>query len=437
MSGQHRYPNIVRKGGNFYAYLAVPIALQPLIGRKFFQASTGETNQAKAYAVAAPMLAQWRARLDVARKEAADPLKADIRRLTALHKQAVGSKLDSDAEELWAGVAQFFHDRMTLGASILPADYLDDGRGKLERFEAVRVEPKVATPLLAHFLTWQDSGQYQGQQLKTSVTHIEAFALAVPQSLESLTSHHVQAWVDGLLKEGTNDNTIRNRLYSVKNYWRWMSQRGLAPNTSKPFDDIEVDARQSPAERAALRPLRFEPAELPLLWAKAAHDVPLYAMIRIAAYSGARREAIATLKVANIFFDAPVPFFKITDDKTQAGIRDVPIHSEILAEMRELARNADADGYLIHSTATASKRGDALGKRFSKMKSAMGFDGRRDFHSIRRTVIHLFEARECPEGVAKDVVGHAKKSITYGTYSGVTGLEQKALWLEKAIKYPA
>ena len=70
------------------------------------------------------------------------------------------------------------------------------------------------------------------------------------------------------------------------------------------------------------------------------------------------------------------------------------------------------------------------------MKTDMGFGNRHVFHSIRHTVAHLLESAECPENVAKDVVGHVKQSMTYGLYSGVTKLDLRAKWIEKAIMYP-
>jgi integrase len=211
-----------------------------------------------------------------------------------------------------------------------------------------------------------------------------------------------------------------------------MTQRGLAPRESKPFDGIEVRGRDDDDSKA-----RYHPADVPKLWDMAATiQLPLFYMVKIAAYSGARREAIGNLRATDVQLDDLVPNFVIRQDKTESGKRQVPIHSEIMGLMTELVAGADADGYIIHSTSKGERRTDQLGKRFGKMKTDMGYDGSYDFHSLRRTVIHLFEAAEAPEGVCKDLVGHKKRSLTYGTYSGITTLEHRREWLEKAIRYP-
>jgi integrase len=39
------------------------------------------------------------------------------------------------------------------------------------------------------------------------------------------------------------------------------------------------------------------------------------------------------------------------------------------------------------------------------------------FHSIRKTVITVLENAGISEGVTADIVGHEKKTMTYGLYS--------------------
>ena len=47
------------------------------------------------------------------------------------------------------------------------------------------------------------------------------------------------------------------------------------------------------------------------------------------------------------------------------------------------------------------------------------------FHSLRKTVTTKLEQAGVPEGVAADIVGHEKQTITYGLYSGGTSMAQK------------
>jgi integrase len=194
----------------------------------------------------------------------------------------------------------------------------------------------------------------------------------------------------------------------------------------------------------------FLPADVVRLWkaAEAKGDLPLAASIRIAAYSGMRREGVCTLKVDAIKRDPETNIdFMHVSEKTAAGVRDVPVHPAIRELLTNLSQKADRDGYLIHSSDDNylihssddnkyQKRGDAIGKRFTRLTQERSFDSRFVFHSIRHTVAHLLETAECPEGVAQDIVGHVKQGMTFGLYSGRTRLDHRARWLEQAVRYP-
>jgi integrase len=168
-------------------------------------------------------------------------------------------------------------------------------------------------------------------------------------------------------------------------------------------------------------------------------DAPLAVAIRISAFSGARIEGVAQLRTTDIRIDPEtgIRFMRMVD-KTVAGDRYVPLHPRIAALLDRLIAGADPDGYLIHSEARNKygERSQPIGKRFGRLKSDLGFDERYVFHSLRRTVAHLFETAECPPGVAKDILGHTKTDMTFGIYSGETRMDHRARWLAKAVRYP-
>ena len=69
------------------------------------------------------------------------------------------------------------------------------------------------------------------------------------------------------------------------------------------------------------------------------------------------------------------------------------------------------------------------------LKRGLGFDGRRVFHSIRKTVVTLLENAGVQEGVAADIVGHKKQTITFGLYSEGNKASVMAEAIER-IEYP-
>lgn len=115
----------------------------------------------------------------------------------------------------------------------------------------------------------------------------------------------------------------------------------------------------------------------------------------------------------------------------------MPLHTSILPLVDRLAKGSK-DGWLILSTADNqyAERSVLLGKRFGRLKNKMGHGPEQVFHSVRKTVATLLEEAGCPEGVAADVVGHKKTTMTYGIYSGGAGIKKLSEWIEKALSFP-
>jgi integrase len=65
----------------------------------------------------------------------------------------------------------------------------------------------------------------------------------------------------------------------------------------------------------------------------------------------------------------------------------------------------------------------------------MGYTNSHNFHSIRHTLTTLLENAGIPENISSDIVGHEKKTMTYGLYSGGTSMKLKKQAIEK-IRYP-
>jgi integrase len=151
-------------------------------------------------------------------------------------------------------------------------------------------------------------------------------------------------------------------------------------------------------------------------------DTQLANLIFVGAFTGARIEEICSIKCKDI--DLNARSIKITDSKTEAGKRLIPIHSQLKDQLEQIMRET-TDTYLI-SGLSENKYGDrsnAVGKRFGRLKTAEEYDSQRVFHSIRKTLVTMLENKGVGENVAADIVGHEKPRITYGLYSGGTTLE--------------
>lgn len=89
--------------------------------------------------------------------------------------------------------------------------------------------------------------------------------------------------------------------------------------------------------------------------------------------------------------------------------------------------------YLIPSTAEGKYgvRSDPLSKRFGHLKTALKFGAGHVFHSIRKTVATQFEQARVAEGIAADLLGHEKKTLSYGLYSAGSSMKDKQRAISK------
>lgn len=155
-------------------------------------------------------------------------------------------------------------------------------------------------------------------------------------------------------------------------------------------------------------------------------DEELADLIEIAAYTGCRLEEIGRIrKTAVTLQDSKPMSFTINQAKTEAGNRDLPIHpeiSKIFSRRLETGRTA----YLFDGK--ESKNGtriDALGKRFGRLKTRLGFSTRHVFHSIRKTFgIELLNLETDPVWIQK-ILGHKSETVTFDIYATHLSMDNK------------
>jgi hypothetical protein len=118
---------------------------------------------------------------------------------------------------------------------------------------------------------------------------------------------------------------------------------------------------------------------------------------------------------------------QVTDAKTNAGIRQVPIHPRLswLTDRAKEKRSGRVwPGF--NEEGPGKKAGADAGKEFSRLKLARGFADRRlAFHSFRKNVVGQLEAKSVPESEVAQLVGH-EKGFTFRRYGGGVSLERLA-----------
>jgi integrase len=228
-------------------------------------------------------------------------------------------------------------------------------------------------------------------------------------------------------EKGLSDKTIGIRLSPMRSFMQFMDKK--FKTKLQPLFTIKALPRVALAKTAKQRAwVPFSAQEVSQLWQAALEkrkpDQELADFIAFGAYTGCRIEELAQLKVSDLTENSS---FRVTDSKTAAGIREVPIHPALSKLVERLTADS-TDGFLLQGSDEGSfgKRSDAMGKRFGKLKTKLGFGPQHVFHSIRKTVVSQLEQAGVGENTTADIVGHDKPRITYGLYSAGASLKQKA-----------
>lgn len=452
-----RFPYIFIHRDQWYARVKLSpkrkAILGPILGRTDFLAPLDldkTVPAATAYAVATPIVAEWQAKIKAADTASADPINAEIAKL------ANAFKATGEAETLPGIIAFVFKTVGGMSAVSRRAALLATGgnvplalepSGKAQ--EAFAVMTGTATPFLTHrdaWDVWASEGSIARKPVTSTTLHeyrqtLSNFAKVYGGTLEALSRDDVKAWVKALAaspgngKSGNGSATIARKLSALRSYVTFLiEERKFDASKLQPW--VKAPAKK---DGEGIRD-RFEPSDVAKLIAAADGCQALADFIMVGAYTGSRRESIAQLKVASIQTSPDgIRFFAFRGkgSKTESGKRDTPIHSAIAPIVDRLIAGADADGYLFPGIVDKDgKRGAKMGGKFSTLKQSMGYSDIQDFHSLRHTVLHMFETARTPEGIAQDFVGHKKKGLSYGVYSGRNLLSSMSEEAERALRYP-
>lgn len=268
------------------------------------------------------------------------------------------------------------------------------------------------TPSSTYFNQWK---AYAEANLKAKTADqwgrdIQGFINEFP-TLEGVTTRTVRLWLDKLETKGKG---LGRYLSACRNYWKYMQPYEESIAEVEPFRDALSHKRRK-KNRADTKDA-WTREEVLILWNEATSKgkQDLADLIAIAAYTGARIEEICSLKVQDVTDDT----IRITDAKTKAGIRAIPIHSKIEAVLKRLKENS-TDGYIL-SGLTFNKYGDrsnAIGKRFGNHKRGLGFAKDKSTHSFRHSLITFLDDAGVQLTHIQDIVGHEKAGTTGKVYN--------------------
>ncbi len=406
----------------YFAVLYVPKDVRFILGKTKFSKSTKTGNVNTAQKIASIFVIGWKAEISRARHEAPDPLIAEALNLRAYFQQYgmnhadVKNVIDDRVFEISTGINSYIAEDFKLIAT---------------------GEKRELSSLIPEWRKYEISRKLALKTIDQMTSDI-GYLTGSFQTTNLLTPKNSLIWIrDFANRNNISASSVTRIISACKNFYKYLKLIEEVPEDSSDPFSVPIEFRKSKNLKAKdnnkiVSWLPFEEIEVVSLYKEALNkqDKILAHLIFIGAYTGARIEEMCSLKCNMITLKNLS--LKIVDAKTLAGNRIIPIHSKLEHLIRELIKES-IDGYLL-SGLTYNKyqnRSNAIGKRFGRLKTTIGFGRDYVFHSIRKTLTTKLENAGVTENIAADIVGHDRPNLTYSTYSGGTSLEVKRIAIEK------
>ena len=422
----------------WYVQVAVPAALQAVVGAKVLTRSLGTRDEAEARKRRHAVIAELQSLVAQAAAHAApeEPSAGALLETASTLRASVdsGESTEHDADAAFDAAAGRY---LATRARALGRDA--DGHPDLPRAEAATVRRAHAllagrlqytlASLVESYLT-ESAAHLRAQSIGDKRRHLSAFVewFGVDREAPEVTRKAAGTYVADVIQKRTQRAasapegaprvslsavTKRKEISALRSFFTWLTARGITD--ANPFDRMASTVR---ASTRGAKPKRrpWQPTELSKVLQGVPSNDPLWSLTVIAAYSGMRREEVGELKASSLDGNALV----IEEGKTAAAVRRVPLHPTIAPLVRRLAKTSP-DGYLIPGLLRGgpdNKRAWYVGKRFGRAIRQLGIsDPALDFHALRGTVITQLEAAGVPESTIQLIVGHKRQGMTFGVYS--------------------
>jgi len=415
-----RKPKFLQKRRRrWYAVLEIPVSVRMKFeGQRRFVQSLETESLSEAERLVLPLVGRWKAEIEAAKSGSKKPIKD----LTALALEFRHGRENDDAET------------RELRDDLISDKALDLQWSDPEGAETFhKIAHGNSIPTKAHVDDWLSISTNAPKTKDMKRSDVLRLA-AVFEFTHKIDVKAVQRWAHDLEQGGLAPATVTRIISACRGYWDYLNRAGHLSEDIDPF--VNAVRRTSGKTKADQEKKRqpFSQNDLAKLLNAATHndDPMLRDFIWLAMWTGCRIEELGSLPLKLVDHDS----FTVDDAKSGAGNRVIPIHS-CLKPVVERLRLTSEDDYLL-SGLTFNKyddRSNAVGKRFGHLKTKLGFDRRYVFHSIRKTVATELENAGVPENVAADILGHEKKTMTYGTYSGGSTFRIKKEALE-LLQYP-
>ena len=233
-------------------------------------------------------------------------------------------------------------------------------------------------------------------------------------------------------RRGLSDATRNRHMATLQSYWEWAAERGHCEGNN-PFKGFHVRLKDG---KNVSGYLAWDREELEQLLAQPPKRQDVREIMLVAMFTGMRLDEIASLTRGQIRTESGIPFLRVLDAKTSAGIRNVPLHPRLSWLVDRAGGSPDERVWpTFNAEGPGKKAGADAGKEFSRFKLSRGFGERRkSFHSFRKNVVGQLEEAGVPQNETAQLVGH-EKGFTYGKYGAGVSLKRLAEIIAE-VDYP-
>ena len=395
----------------FYAVYYVPKDVKHIIKKAKFYQSTQTSDIKLATQRAQALVVAWKAEVASARAHSDDPIIQSALDLL--------NHLKEEGKRHW--VVDIIDEEESLIREKL-------GDTSADIFKSIAMgKQRVLKDLIS---SWESHQENRGLVSKTIYQMKKDVELLTDFFITSnfINRPLVEKWIKNLAKDNNlSASSVTRIIGSGKNFFNYLvTVKEITKSDVNPFVVPDEFKRTKGTNKKGLNKIRswvpFTQDDVVKLYHSAKDDTKLANLIFMGAYTGARIEELCSLKSIDV--DLEKNTLSITESKTEAGIRIVPIHSKLKPLLTSLI-DESTDGYVLAELGKNKfgNRSNSLGQKFGRLKNKLKYSDRHVFHSIRKTFTTLLENNGVSENIAADIVGHEKPRITYGLYSGGASIE--------------
>jgi site-specific recombinase XerC len=344
----------------------VPKDLQAVFGKSRFSQALGTGDKRRAEALAAPLVAKWKAKISQARGN------NGALSQTIIEWQSVFEQQDDAIKK--APEDTYNESSLLVGKEVLIDDFYEYLGTKHTKEATVISSVVLGNNSLTryHFDTWKNQLTSAPKTIEQMSRDVDALVSRFT-TLDEISKDAVLDLVAEFERQGKGVSTIKRVLGAYKNYWHYLQNTRVVTSDINPFEHPFLHSKIRRARKDTPRRQAFTALETVKLWetAKSKNDEQLANLIMLAAYTGARIKELCSIQLEDVTTD----FIRIRNTKTEAGNREIPLHSALLPLISKL-QNQSTDNYLITqlSSNKYDDRSNAIGKRFGRLKTEVGHD---------------------------------------------------------------